>query len=260
MPKVFFIGDIVGRPGRNIVKEKLPQLREEHGFDFVVANAENAAGGNGLTAALAHELSSYGVDAMTLGDHVWDQKNFENEIDALETVCRPANLPSICPGRTHVVIENNGFKLGILTVLGRNFMKIQAECPFKTTDHVLSILEDEVDAVLVEVHAEATSEKVAMGWYLNGLVSCVVGTHTHTPTADACILNEGTAYLTDAGMTGPYQSVLGREIDSIIATFLDGVPRNRPIAQEDPRLCGLIVNIDENTGLASGVEQVCVRG
>jgi len=162
MPKILFLGDIVGRPGRNFVKERVQSLRDELGADIVIANAENSAGGAGITKKIADELLATGIDAITLGDHVWDQKNFENEIGALERVCRPANLPVNNPGRTHLVVERNGFRLGILTVLGRNYLTLKSSCPFQAADAKLAELEGQCDAVFVEAHMEATSEKIAL--------------------------------------------------------------------------------------------------
>jgi len=255
MPKVLFLGDIVGRPGRNFVIERVASLRAELGADFVVANAENAAGGAGITGKIAGELLAAGVDAITLGDHVWDQKNFENEIGALEQVCRPANLPDNNPGRTHLILERDGFRLGIFTVLGRNYLALKSSCPFRKADEKLSELDAACDAFLVEAHMEATSEKIALGWYLDGRASAVVGTHTHVPTADGRILPKGTAYLSDAGMCGPYASVLGREIEPVVATFLDGMKRRFPVADEDVRISGCLIDIEPLSGHARGFER-----
>ena len=181
MPKVLFLGDIVGRPGRTHVVERIASLKKEMSADFVIANGENAAGGAGITGKIVNELIQAGVDAITLGDHIWDQKNFENEIGDLEDVCRPANLPEQNPGRTHLIIERNGFRLGIFTVLGRNFIALKSDCPFKTADGLLETLKSNCDAVFVEAHMEATSEKIALGWYLDGRAAAVIGTHTHQP-------------------------------------------------------------------------------
>jgi metallophosphoesterase (TIGR00282 family) len=256
MPKLLFLGDIVGRPGRTFVKERLPSLREELGADIVVANAENSAGGAGITKKIVEELTAAGIDAITLGDHVWDQKNFENEIDELDTTCRPANLPANNPGRTHLVIEKNGFRLGIFTVLGRNYLTLKSSCPFATADAKLAELADQCDAVFTEVHMEATSEKIAMGWHLDGRAAAVVGTHTHVPTADGRVLPGGTAYLSDAGMCGPYASVLGREVAPVIESFLDGMKRRFPVADGDVRLAGCLIEIDAATGLALSFERI----
>jgi hypothetical protein len=256
MPKILFLGDIVGRPGRDAVRRRVPQLRIELGLDLIIANAENAAAGSGLTAAIAQELLAAGLDALTLGDHVWDQRNFDAEIASLERVCRPANLPPQCPGRTHLLVTAaNGFKLGIFTVLGRNFMGLKAECPFAAADRLLNEHGKEADAWLVESHMEATSEKVALGWYLDGRCAAVLGTHTHVPTADTIIRPRGTAYQTDVGMSGPYASVIGRDIQVSIARFLDGMPRKSEVATGDVRLCGCLVEIDAATGLAARAER-----
>lgn len=257
MPKLLFLGDIVGRPGRRFVAERLPALREALAADFVVANGENAAGGAGITAKIASDLISSGVDAITLGDHVWDQKNFENEIDSLATVCRPANLPSVNPGRSHLIIEHDGFRLGILTVLGRNFMGLKADgCPFRVADEKIAAIKADCDAILVEAHMEATSEKIALGWHLDGRVTGVIGTHTHVPTADGRVLPGGSAYISDAGMCGPYASVLGRDTSEVIQTFLDGMKRRFPVAESDVRLCGCLIEIDSGNGLATAFERI----
>ncbi len=258
MPNLLFIGDIVGRPGRDIVYHELPRLREEMDLDFVVANAENAAGGSGLTARIAEELLGCGVDAITLGDHVWDQRGFESDIDRLERVCRPANLPENCPGRKFLVVERDGFRLGLFTVLGNQFIRMMADNPFPAAEAVIDSLKGETDAIMVEIHAEATSEKVAFGWYLDGRVCAVLGTHTHIPTADATVLPRGTGYLTDAGMTGPYQSVIGREVQPVVARFLDGMPRKFPVAEGDVRLCGALVKINATSGFCESIEQVTI--
>lgn len=258
--RILFIGDIVGECGRTFVRQQVPLLRESLALDFVVANAENAAGGAGITANIANQLIQSGIDAITLGDHIWDQRGFAEQIDGLERVCRPANLPRENPGRTALVVENaKGQKLGIFTVLGRTFMKTNADCPFRTADALITTLAPQCDAILAEIHAETTSEKVAMGWYLDGRVSLVVGTHTHIPTADATVLPRGTAYHTDAGMSGPYHSILGRQIEPIIGRFLDGMPRRWPVAEGDVRLCGTLVDIDDSTFAATRCEVWSVR-
>jgi metallophosphoesterase (TIGR00282 family) len=256
MWRFLFLGDIVGRPGRQAVLESLPALREKLGVACVVANGENAAGGAGMTAKIAEQLHGAGVDAITLGDHVWDQKHFENEIGQLERVCRPANLPPENPGRTHLVVEVAGFRLGICTVLGRNYLGLKANCPFRAAEAKLAELADDCDGVFVEAHMEATSEKIALGWHLNGKASAVIGTHTHVPTADGRVLPGGTAYLSDAGMCGPYASVLGRDIDQVVATFLDGMKRRFPVAEADVRLAGCLIGLDPQSGRAVHFERI----
>jgi hypothetical protein len=256
MPNILFLGDIVGRPGRNFVIERLAALRVELDVDLVVVNAENAAGGAGITKKIATDLHAAGADAITLGDHVWDQKNFENEIEQLECVCRPANLPEQNPGRSHLIIEKDGFRLGIFTVLGRNYLALKSSCPFAMADAKIKELESLCDAVLVEAHMEATSEKVALGWHLDGRAAVVVGTHTHVPTADGRVLPGGTAYLSDAGMCGPYSSVLGRDVGQVVATFLDGRKRRFPVAEDDVRIAGCLIEIDPNTGLSNKFQRI----
>jgi len=257
--KLLFIGDIVGKPGREVVETKLAGLRRERGIDFVVANAENAAAGAGITGTIARSLLSSGVDAITLGDHVWDQRGWENEIGEMDHVCRPANLPASNPGWDHVVIEARGFKVAVFTVLGRQYMNLKAEDPFACADRMVERLKGQADAILVEIHAEATSEKQALGWHLDGRVTAVLGTHTHVPTADAAVLPRGTAFMCDVGMTGPYTSVLGREVAPVIARFMDGMPRRFEVATADVRMSAALVEIDPSMARATGIELLTVR-
>jgi metallophosphoesterase (TIGR00282 family) len=259
--KLLFIGDIVGRPGRSIAVDKVPSLRAELGLDFVVANAENAAAGAGITGSIASQLLAAGVDALTLGDHVWDQRGWEGEIGRFERVCRPANLPAACPGRDHVVLAKDGFRLAVFTVLGRNFVGMKGECPFLGADALLArtVGAGGAEAALVEIHAEATSEKQALGWYLDGRALAVLGTHTHVPTADACVLPAGTAFMCDVGMTGPYASVLGREVKPVIGRFVDGMPRKFDVAEGDVRLSGAVVTYDPGLRRAVGCELLTIR-
>lgn len=261
MIKLLFIGDIVGRPGREIVLSRVPALRVEWGLDFVVANAENAAAGAGLTGAIARTLLAGGVDGITLGDHVWDQRGFEAEILELDRVCRPANLPTKCPGRDHLILEKDGFKLAVGTMLGRQFMGLKVDCPFLGSDALLArtVGSGEAQAALIEIHAEATSEKQALGWYLDGRALAVLGTHTHVPTADASVLPRGTAFCCDVGMTGPYASVLGRDTNTVIARFLDGMPRRLEVAGDDVRLSGALIEYDPVNRRAVRCELVSVR-
>ncbi|MBN2068119.1 MAG: TIGR00282 family metallophosphoesterase [Opitutales bacterium] len=260
MPRILFIGDIVGRPGRNFVQQQLAALKADRGIDLVIANAENSAGGSGVSSSIAGDLFEAGVDAITLGDHVWGQKGFDAEIDRQERICRPVNLPDGCPGKTFLIVETNGFRLGIFTLLGHRPMKVEASSsPFPAADKMINELKRQVDALFVEIHAETTSEKIALGWYLDGRVAAVVGTHTHVPTADERILPRGTAYITDVGMTGPYESVLGRSIASVIARFVDGMPRRLPVAENDVRLCGCLVDIHPEKGIATSMERICLR-
>ncbi|MDB6167563.1 MAG: hypothetical protein JWM88_427 [Verrucomicrobia bacterium] len=259
MIKVLFIGDIVGRPGRDIVNERLEGIRREHAIDFVIANGENAAAGAGITGVIAKSLLTAGIDALTLGDHVWDQRGWENEIAQIEHVCRPANLPASNPGWDHLVLEKRGFRVAVFTVLGRTYMGLKAECPFLASDRMIERLKGQADAIVVEIHAEATSEKQALGWHLDGRVTAVVGTHTHVPTADARVLPKGTGYISDVGMTGPYQSVLGREIEPVVARFIDGMPRRFEVATEDVRLSGALIEISPAMARAEKIELLTVR-
>lgn len=259
--RILFIGDIVGRPGRDKIATWLRRLREKHQLDFVIANGENSAAGNGITGAIARTLLEQGIDAITLGDHVWDQRGWEHEIDALPKVCRPANLPAECPGRDHLVLEKGGFRLAVFTVLGRTYLNLKADCPFRVSDAMLArtVGAGVADAALVEIHAEATSEKIALGWHLDGRAAAVLGTHTHVPTADAEVLPKGTAYITDAGMTGPYRGVLGRNIEPVVGRFLDGMPRRFSVAEEDVRLSSVLIDYDPATRRATRCELLVVR-
>ncbi|TVR50733.1 MAG: YmdB family metallophosphoesterase [Puniceicoccaceae bacterium] len=258
MLRVLFLGDVVGRPGRTVLKEGLPGLRQSLAIDLVVANAENAAAGAGLTAALAHEILAAGVDGITLGDHVWDQRGFEKEIAGLERVCRPANLDPACPGRTHLVLEAGGIRVGVFTVLGRQFLPPR-DCPFRRAEILAGELKKGTDLVVVEIHAEATSEKIALGRFLDGKVAAVLGTHTHIPTIDACLLPGGTAYQTDIGMTGPYDSILGREVAPVVDRFLDGMPRRFGVASGDVRLGGALLELDPAVGRAASIRHLWLR-
>jgi metallophosphoesterase (TIGR00282 family) len=259
MLKLLFVGDVVGRPGREIIQERMVRIRNDHSIDFVIANAENAAAGAGITGSIAKSLLESGVDAVTLGDHVWDQRGWEGEIAQVDRVCRPANLPSKCPGWDHLIIEARGFRVAVFTVLGRSFMNMKADCPFQTADRLIEQLRPQADAIIVEIHAEATSEKQAMGWYLDGRVTAVLGTHTHVPTADATVLPKGTAFMCDVGMTGPYASVLGRAVEPIVARFIDGMPRRFEVATEDVRLSGALIEIDVSSANARKIELLTVR-
>ena len=257
--KILIIGDIVGRPGRAFLKSHLNNYKTSNGIDCVIANCENAAGGAGITAKTANEILGSGVDAITLGDHVWDQMNFNQEIDNLDRVCRPANLPDSNPGRDRLFLEQDGLKIGIFTVLGRTFMGPKVSCPFQTATRLVEEMKSESDFVIVEMHAETTSEKEAMGWHLDGKVGVVFGTHTHVPTADGRILKAGTAYQSDIGMTGPRESVLGRDINACLGRFIDGMPRKCPVAQGDVGMQGCLLEINQVTGFVKSFERIEFR-
>ena len=255
---ILFIGDIVGKPGRQAVAALLPKLKREYHLDCVIANGENAAHGAGLTTATVRELLAAGVDVITTGDHVWDQKGFEQEIDKLPQIVRPANIAPSAPGRGAVVI-NVGDKasVGVLNLLGRVYMP-NNDCPFRTARTEVAKLRRQTSIIIVDLHAEATSEKIAMGRYLDGQVSLVVGTHTHVQTADEQILPKGTAYLSDAGMCGPHDSVLGRDVEAVIQRFVSGMPQRLEVASAKIELCGVVVDVDEGTGLARKIDRVRV--
>ncbi len=254
--KVLIIGDVVGRPGRVAVGRLVPPLREELGIDLVVVNCENAAGGAGITPNTADELFRAGADVLTSGNHVWRKKEVFELLKLDHRVLRPANYPESAPGFGAVVVESlGGQKVGVLNLQGRTFME-PIDCPFRTALKEVERLHMVTPVILVDMHAEATSEKVALGWFLDGKVSCVVGTHTHIPTADERILPKGTAYQTDLGMTGPYESVIGRKVDQILERFLSGYMVRSDVAEGDIRLCGALVEIDPVTGKASRIERI----
>jgi len=259
MLRLLFIGDIVGRPGRDIISERLARLRKEMAIDFVIANAENAAAGSGITGTIARTLLEAGVDAITLGDHVWDQRGWESEITQIERVCRPANLPLSNPGWDHLIVEARGFRVAVFTVLGRHFMGMKADCPFLCADRMIEKLRAQADAIIVEIHAEATSEKQALGRYLDGRVTAVLGTHTHVPTADAQIFPKGTAFMCDVGMTGPYAGVLGRQIEPVVGKFVDGLPRRFEIATDDVRISGALIEIEASMARAEKIELLMIK-
>lgn len=253
---ILFIGDIVGRPGRRAIQHWLPKLHQEFSIDIVVANAENAAGGLGATAAILDDLSGLGIHAFTLGNHTWRRKAFLGEIDRYANVARPANYPSAAPGRGAVIVDlPDGRKLGLINVLGRVFMEPYA-CPFETARREIETLHASTNTIVVDIHAEATSEKVALGWYLDGQCSAVVGTHTHVQTADERILPGGTAYITDVGMTGPVDSVIGVQKEAVIDKFLTGLPVQFEVAKERPSICAAYIRTDDATGRAQEIQRI----
>jgi metallophosphoesterase (TIGR00282 family) len=253
--KILYLGDIVGHPGRDFIASRLQSMKNANDIDIIIANGENATSGSGITRAHAESLHSSGVDLITLGDHVWDRQGFERDIDSLEYVCRPANLPEKCPGRDFIVVEKNGAKVGVCAVLGRNFMKIFGGCPISALERVMQKNRAGVDIFIAEVHAEATSEKIALGWFLDGKVSAIVGTHTHVQTADERILPKGSGYITDLGMCGAHESVIGREISPVLYSMRFGMPQKLEIATKDVRLNGVILTIDCFSGLCKKISR-----
>jgi hypothetical protein len=254
------IGDVVGKPGRTIIRDRLPAMFGRYSLDFVVANGENAARGSGITPSHVKELTDAGVDAITTGDHIWKQAKTPQYLRSEGCVLlRPLNYPPEAAGSGFGVFRaRNGRTIGVVNLIGRVFMD-PAACPFHAIDDVLRELSRRCDAVLVDFHAEATSEKIAMGWHLDGRVAALIGTHTHVPTADERVLPNGTAYITDVGMTGPYESVIGREIKPVVGRFFDGMYHEFTVATGDVRLSGAIVDLDPDTGKATGIERVCLR-
>ena len=241
---ILVAGDIFGAPGRAAFARSVLHRKTEGTADFVVANAENAAAGKGITNRLAAELLDVGADILTLGDHTWDQRTLGAYLETESRVVRPLNFAPGCPGHGVVSIETGWGRVSVVSVVGRVFMP-PVDCPFRAMDACLAA-GDLGPIILVDVHAEATSEKIVMGRYLDGRVTAVVGTHTHVPTADACILPKGTAYITDLGMSGPYESVLGREIDPVLNKFLHGMPRRFGVAEHDVRTSGALIELESN--------------
>jgi metallophosphoesterase (TIGR00282 family) len=257
--RILFIGDIVGRPGRDIVKRTVPLLIAERQLDLVIANAENAAGGSGLTPEIYKELIAAGVDAITLGDHIYRRREIFPILEREENIVRPANLPDEAIGRAWATVKaRNGALVGVVSLLGLLYM-MPIDSPFPAADRALSSMPSDVRVRFVDFHAEATGEAQLLGRYLDGRASAVLGTHTHVPTADECILPGGTAFQCDVGMTGPYDSVLGRRIDRVLQTRLTANPTAFDVATGDVRLCGSIVDIDAETGRATAIERLCVR-
>lgn len=255
--KVLLIGDITGSPGRNILKENLKQLQKAESIDFTIANAENAAGGSGITPAIAEELFSYNIDVLTSGDHIWKKKDIIGFIASDRKALRPANYPDDNPGYGFGVYEaRNGQRIAVINLIGRVFMQQAVNCPFRKAQECLKELTGKTKAVFVDIHAEATSEKIALGWYLDGKVSCVYGTHTHVQTADEKVLPKGSAYITDIGMTGPFDSVIGRKKEQIIERFLTQMPARFEMADSDVRINGAIVDVDTDTGRALSIKRV----
>ncbi len=254
---ILCIGDIVGKPGRVALEEALPVLKKEFQIDFTVVNAENAAGGAGLTSKIAERLLEAGCDVITLGDHVWDQKELEEYLNQTDAVIRPANFPEGTPGKGWCVKETaSGQKIGVVNLLGRVFMRYHLDCPFRTLEHIVRQVQKETPVIVVDMHAEATSEKVALGHFSDGEVSAVFGTHTHIQTADEKILPKGTAYITDLGMTGPCDSVIGQRKEDIIKRFLTSMPAKFQVAEHDVVVHGVVISVDGKTGRAQKIARV----
>lgn len=256
MIRFLFVGDIVGRPGRDLIKRGLGRLREFHRIDLVIANAENAAAGFGITREIGDELLERGVDVMTSGNHIWDRREAIEYIGAEPRLLRPANFPTGTPGNgSYLARSTSGQAVGVINVMGRVFMN-PLDDPFAVVLRELEALRQRTRVVFVDFHAEATSEKVAMGWHLDGRATAVVGTHTHVQTADERILPKGTGYLTDVGMTGPHDSIIGVEIEPALGRFLNGMPARFDTATGNPRLNAVIIEADEATGRTLDIERL----
>ncbi len=253
--KILFIGDIYGNPGRKAVKEYVPQLKKELEIDFCIANGENCAAGSGITYIIAQELYKAGVDCITMGNHTWSKKEILNFIDSDDKIVRPANYPVNVPGRGYTILKANGVKLAVLNLMGRVYMD-SVDCPFQVADREIEEIKTQTKVVFVDMHAEATSEKAALAWYLDGRVCCVAGTHTHVQTADERILPFGTALITDVGMTGPYDGIIGVDKDLIIERFITRMPQKFEVAKGSIQFSAVYLEVDEKTGKCQKIERI----
>ena len=259
--KLLCIGDIVGRPGRQILADKLGHLVKEHEIDCVIANAENVSGGSGITVAAYKKLMSYGINVITLGDHIYRKREIIEVLQNSDSIARPANLSGQAAGREWAVYTtDSGVQIAVIPLLGRLFMSLPGDNPFQAIQRVLSKIPPDIKIIVLDMHAEATSEKIAMGWFLDGRVSVIFGTHTHVQTADETVLPGGTAYITDLGMTGPHDSVLGRSKEAVIKSLSTQMPFPYGVATGDLRLNAAIITVDSNTTKALDIERLCVRG
>ncbi|MBV9232397.1 MAG: TIGR00282 family metallophosphoesterase [Candidatus Eremiobacteraeota bacterium] len=257
---LLIVGDVVGSPGREVLKRCLPLLRDQHHIHACIANGENAAGGFGLTAQTADEMFDNGVDFITGGNHIFDKRDFVQYLESSERVLRPANYPSGVPGRGASTFTADGVTVGVLNIMGRTFMP-PVDDPFRCADRLVDELRERTPVLVVDVHAEATSEKVALGRYLDGRVSCVVGTHTHVQTADEQILAGGTAFLSDLGMTGPSDGVIGMEAGAVLDRFLRGLSERFSVERKGPKqFCGAVVAIDRISGKANEIKRIFLKG
>lgn len=259
MMRILFIGDIVGTPGLQFVRRAVPLLRIREQLDFVVANAENASGGSGLYPNALRQLKTAGVDAITMGDHIYKKNDLTSALEGDEPIVKPANFPASAPGKNHLIVTSRaGEKLAVVSLLGRTFMR-PVDCPYEAADRILKHLPSDVRCILVDIHAEATADKYLMVHHLKGRVSAVLGTHTHVPTADEQVFPEGTAFICDVGMSGPYDSILGRRVDRVLATAITFVPMPFDVASGDVRLGGAIVDVDGSTGKATLIRRISVN-
>jgi len=257
--KILFIGDIIGSPGRMALRELLPAFISKKKIDFVIANCENVAAGFGVTQKVVEELFKYKIDVLTSGNHIWNKREVLDFIGDFDRLLKPANYPATTPGAGSVLVPlKTGAYIGVLNLAGRVFMN-PSDCPFVTAKNKIAELKERTNIIIVDIHAEATSEKRALGWYLNGEVSAVLGTHTHVQTADEEILPQGTAYISDVGMTGPFDSVIGINKEAIIERFLTQMPNKFELAKDDIRMQGVIVDIDSESGKANSIDRISVK-
>ncbi|RCX17124.1 hypothetical protein DFR58_10817 [Anaerobacterium chartisolvens] len=253
--RILFVGDVVGNPGRKAVKEIIPKMKRELKIDFCIVNGENSAGGKGITYVAAQEIYKSGADAITMGNHVWAKNEILSFIESEGRIVRPANYPCDLPGKGSIIIGSENHKIGVLNLMGRVYMDA-IDCPFKAAERELEYLKSFARVIIVDMHAEASSEKCAMAWYLDGRVSCVLGTHTHVQTADERILPCGTGYITDVGMTGPYEGIIGVDKDIIIQKFLKHIPVKFDLARGSTQFNAVVLDIDEKTGKTLKMERV----
>lgn len=257
--RVLFVGDIVGRPGRQLLAQALPRYLGEEGVDLVIANGENAAGGLGITPEVAEELFALGVDVLTTGNHLWDKKEIIPFLEKEERLLRPLNWPG-APGKGSLVLEGRqGTKVGVVCAMGRVFSPVLLDCPFRSLAREVERLRMEATVIVVDFHAEATSEKVAMGWFLDGKATAVIGTHTHVQTADEVVLPRGTGYITDVGMTGPWQSVIGIKTEIITQKFLDQLPSRFEVAKGPRQFNAVLLEVEESSGRTLSVRRIMER-
>jgi metallophosphoesterase (TIGR00282 family) len=254
--KILFVGDVVGRPGRKLLKDYLSGIQADYDVDYSIVNVENAAGGYGITPALAEEILRYGVDVMTSGNHIWDKREVFEYLNREPRLLRPGNYPKGTPGNfVHIGESRAGVRVAVMNLQGRVFMPL-ADCPFRLAEKETHRIARETRVIVVDFHAEATSEKMALGWFLDGQVSAVIGTHTHIPTADWRILPKGTAYISDVGMTGPYDSIIGMKVDQSLSRFLTGLAPRMEVASENARLSAVLLDVDESAGLARSIRRI----
>ncbi len=251
--KILFFADIVGKPGRFVLSQMCKPLKEKFGAHYVISNIENAAGGFGITPEMAQKIFSYGVNCQTSGNHIWDRMDIIKYIDEEPRLLRPANYPPGCPGNGYLIADDGGVKIGIINLMGRTYLK-DIDCPFRVADKIISTIREQTKIIIIDFHAEVTSEKQALAYYLDGGVSAVIGTHTHVQTADETISAKGTAYITDVGMTGAFDSIIGMAKAPSLERFLTGMPKRFSCAKDDVRISGVVLTVDSETGQAVEIE------